>query len=63
MEIIKDGDPFLQSPTKLVEDFSTIKDESYKMVQIMIENKGIGLAANQVGLDKSFFINVLKIYF
>ncbi len=56
MEILKDGDPFLQSPTKLVEDFSTIKDESYKMVQIMIENKGIGLAANQVGLDKSFFV-------
>jgi peptide deformylase len=46
----------LDSPTNPVEDFSTVKDDAYKMVEIMIDNDGIGLAANQVGLDKSLFV-------
>ena len=51
-----ENDPFLNSPTNPVEDFSTVKDDAYKMVEIMIDNDGIGLAANQVGLDKSLFV-------
>ena len=56
MKLLEENDPFLNSPTSTVEDFSTVKDVIYEMVGIMIDNNGIGLSANQVGLDKSFFV-------
>ena len=56
MKLLKENDPFLNSPTSTVEDFSAVKDAIYEMVGIMIDNNGIGLSANQVGLDKSFFV-------
>ena len=56
MKLLEENDPFLNSPTSTVEDFSVVKDAIYEMVGIMIDNNGIGLSANQVGLDKSFFV-------
>ena len=56
MKLLEENDLFLNSPTSTVEDFSTVKDVIYEMVGIMIDNNGIGLSANQVGLDKSFFV-------
>ena len=56
MKLLMEDDPFLNSPTTPVDDFSTVKADAYEMVGVMIENNGIGLSANQVGIDKSFFV-------
>ena len=52
--ILKYPDPFLKKKTKPVEkiddEIRTLIDD---MVETMYSAKGIGLAANQVGVDKS----------
>lgn len=51
------GDPILETPTKKIESFDDgLKNTFSEMKKIMKDNQGIGLAANQVGLDKSFFL-------
>ncbi len=50
--------PILQKNLKLAtrEDLPYIKDLIPKMAKIMMENNGVGLAANQVNIDLSFYI-------
>lgn len=61
MEILKFPHPALLTPCKSVTVFGselkTILDSMYKT---MIEAKGIGLAANQVGLDLRMFTMILE---
>jgi peptide deformylase len=61
MNILKFPDPFLFEKTKEVTVFGpelkTLLDAMYKT---MIDNKGIGLAANQVGLSFRMFVMTMK---
>lgn len=56
MKILTFPHPILRKKTKKVTDFSEIKGIAKEMEKLMERNQGIGLAANQVGLDFSFFI-------
>ncbi|MCD6412261.1 peptide deformylase [bacterium] len=56
MKILTFPHPILRKKTKKVTDFSEIKGIAKEMEKLMERNQGIGLAANQVGLDLSFFI-------
>ena len=54
----KENEKFLRQKTKEIKD---LKDEKIpelikKMREIMIQGKGVGLAANQIGLDKQIFV-------
>ena len=50
-------DPVLLSPTKPVESFDqALIDTAEAMYELMYELDGVGLAANQVGLTRSFFV-------
>jgi len=57
LEIKKTDDPVLRQETEIVDDFGM---ETQKIVDEMIEtmrsNKGVGLAAPQVGISKKIFI-------
>jgi len=62
MQLIKDPNPILKQ-VALRWDFETdtgAETLEVDMVQLMVENKGIGLAANQVGLLKRVFAIHLK---
>ena len=48
--------PVLKSPTEAVDDPADVAGEIEAMVRVMHENKGVGLAANQVGIGKRFFV-------
>lgn len=56
LEIVKYGDPRLRKVCKQVEDFSVLPDIISKMYDSMYEAEGIGLAANQIGVDLNLFI-------
>tara|TARA_B100000029_G_scaffold94263_1_gene84431 strand:- start:1198 stop:1749 length:552 start_codon:yes stop_codon:yes gene_type:complete len=56
MDIVKYGDPILRKKCNPVEDFSEIDELLDDMFDSMYEADGIGLAANQVGLDLNLFI-------
>lgn len=57
MKILKYPDPFLFKKVKEVLKFDeTLKKESLEMIEIMKTSEGVGLAANQVGLDKQIFV-------
>jgi peptide deformylase len=57
MEIVKYGHPALLWKSKPLEEISPeLKRTVRKMFDLMYEEKGIGLAANQVGLPYRFFI-------
>lgn len=57
MKILKYPNPFLFKKVKEVNDFNdTLKLEAMEMLQIMKDYEGVGLAANQVGLDKRIFV-------
>ena len=44
------GDPVLRSPALTITDFDqALKDEAERMIRIMIDARGVGLAAPQVG--------------
>lgn len=49
-------DPILKQECEPVTDFESIQDEIDQMFKIMYKYKGVGLAAPQAGLLKSFFI-------
>ena len=49
MEVLKYGDPFLRKKAELVTDFSVLPKMAGQMFNTMYEEKGIGLAAIQVG--------------
>lgn len=62
MELVKSPDPWLEKVVKPF-DFETLNAESIanEMIQIMEQEGGIGLSANQVALDAQIF--VMKPYF
>ena len=56
IDIVKYGDPRLLKVCKTVEDFSILPDIIVTMYDSMYEAEGIGLAANQIGVDLNLFI-------
>ena len=56
IDIVKYGDPRLLKVCKTVEDFSILPDIIATMYDSMYEAEGIGLAANQIGIDLNIFI-------
>jgi len=51
------GDPQLFKPTVAVTEYgSAVADDIQDMVDTMRDNKGVGLAANQIGIDKRIII-------
>ena len=56
VDIVKYGDPRLHKVCKTVEDFSILPDIIATMYDSMYEAEGIGLAANQIGIDLNLFI-------
>ena len=56
LDIVKYGDPVLNKKCNSVSQFSNIKLVIENMFDSMYEAEGIGLAANQVGLNMNLFI-------
>lgn len=58
MKILLVGDPILRQPTELVtvDDYAQYVAMVPEMEKAMLEAAGLGLAANQVGIAKRFFI-------
>jgi peptide deformylase len=57
LKLISGPDERLTIPTIQVTEFNkSLKDELYEMVHIQEKEKGVGLAAPQVGLNKSMFV-------
>ena len=51
MEVVHYGDPILRKKCKPVEDYKKLSGLIDDMFDTMYEENGIGLAANQVGVD------------
>ena len=56
LDVVHYGDPILRKVCEPVTDFSSINAIIDDMFESMYEAEGIGLAANQVGLDLNLFI-------
>ena len=56
MEVVHYGDPILRKKCKPVEDYKKLSGLIDDMFDTMYEEEGIGLAANQVGIDLNLFI-------
>lgn len=56
LEIVKVPNKILKTPTEKVTDFSEVDGIIKNMVETAIANNLVGLAANQVGINKSIFI-------
>ncbi len=57
LKIVKLGHPVLRERAKEIEEIDgSVKDLVEKMAMVMYEAKGLGLAANQVGISKRVFI-------
>ncbi len=56
MEVVHYGDPILRKKCKPVEDYKKLSGLIDDMFDTMYEENGIGLAANQVGVDLNLFI-------
>ena len=56
LNIVKYGDPILRKKCQSVVDFSKLPSLVEDMFDTMYEEEGIGLAANQVGVDMNLFI-------
>ena len=54
--IVKYGDPILHKKCKPVKDFSNVGTIVNDMFDSMYEAEGIGLAANQVGINLNIFV-------
>ncbi len=46
-------DPILQKPVAFITDFTGLDNIAGDMIETMLAYKGIGLAANQIGLNKN----------
>jgi peptide deformylase len=56
-KILMHGDPFLERKCQDVEKVNNkIQDELHLMATVMFKNNGMGLAANQIGLDRNMFV-------
>ncbi len=56
LPIVKYGDPILRRKTELVTDVQAVPGLLDDMFETMYEEAGMGLAANQVGLDMNFAV-------
>lgn len=57
MKVLKYPDPFLFKKLNDITSIdNTLISESQEMIRIMKESEGVGLAANQVGVDKRMFV-------
>ena len=56
LQVVHYGDPILRKKCKEVTDFSNLSTLIENMFDTMYEEEGIGLAANQVGVDMNMFI-------
>ena len=56
MEVVHYGDPILRKKCNKVEEFKGLNKLIDDMFDTMYEENGIGLAANQVGVDLNLFI-------
>ena len=56
LEVVNYGDPILRKKCQPVSDFSKLPAFIEDMFDTMYEEEGIGLAANQVGVDMNLFI-------
>lgn len=56
MKLVTHPNPILKKKAKTVEEFGIWDDVIDQMTKLMVEYKGYGLAANQVGLDIDLFI-------
>lgn len=57
MKVLKFPDPFLFKVVPEVTVFDEkLKAEAQEMIKLMHESNGVGLAANQVGLNKRIFV-------
>ena len=56
LEIVKYGNPILKKKCSLVSNFDNIENTIDDLFDSMYEAEGIGLAANQVGLNMNLFI-------
>ena len=56
LEVVNYGDPILRKKCQPVSDFSNLSEFVEDMFDTMYEEEGIGLAANQVGLDMNLFV-------
>ena len=56
MEIVHYGDPILRKKCNPVKNFSRLDSLLNDIFETMYEADGIGLAANQVGLDMNLFV-------
>ena len=56
LEVVNYGNPILRKKCSQVTNFSKLSDFIDDMFDTMYEEEGIGLAANQVGVDLNLFI-------
>ena len=56
LQVVNYGDPILRKKCDKVKDFSKLSTLIENMFDTMYEEEGIGLAANQVGVDMNMFI-------
>ena len=56
LQVVNYGDPILRKKCKEVKDFSNLSKLIENMFDTMYEEEGIGLAANQVGVNMNMFI-------
>ena len=56
MRILVYPDPFLRGTAELVRDVHAIETDAEKMVRMMYDNRGVGLAAPQVGIARRLVV-------
>lgn len=56
MKILVYPDPFLRRAAEVVTDLDDVADKVEDMLRTMYDNRGVGLAATQVGIGWRFFI-------
>ncbi len=56
LNVVKYGDPILRKKCEPVKDFSKLNNLVDDMFDTMYEEEGIGLAANQVGIDLNLMV-------
>ena len=56
LDLVHYGDPILRKKCILVDDFSSLTKFVDDMYDTMYEEEGLGLAANQVGIDMNLLV-------